>query len=127
MVIEDKFVPLNSKEFSCINCKYFTFNKKDMGKHILTQKHTNMVNKENGIYETTKYICECGKKYKHRQGLYTHKKKCKLEEQCQEIIEHTKPDKETELKDMIMVLVNENKEMRNIMMEQSKQITEIIP
>jgi Txe/YoeB family toxin of Txe-Axe toxin-antitoxin module len=24
-----------------------------------------------------KYLCECGKKYKHRQSLYNHKKKCK--------------------------------------------------
>ena len=24
------------------------------------------------------YECECGKHYKHRQSLYTHKKKCKF-------------------------------------------------
>ena len=24
-----------------------------------------------------KYLCECGKKYKHRQSLYNHKRKCK--------------------------------------------------
>ena len=61
------------------------------------------------------------------------KKKCNYEEICEEIVEK-KPDKELELKDMFLTVVNENKELRSMMVEQqktimaqSKQMTEIIP
>ena len=139
-------IPKNPKKFSCKNCEYFTDSKKDFEKHLATQKHKNRINNdENGtnnyisntkIPENPKYVCECGKEYKYRQGLFQHKKKCNYEEseeKCEEIIEK-KPDKELELKDMFLTVVNENKELRSMMveqqktiMEQSKQMTEIIP
>ena len=146
MTANDKFIPKilkNPKKFSCINCDYLTGSKKDLEKHLATQKHKNKINNDkNGINnytsntklpENPKYVCECGKEYKYRQGLFQHKKKCNYEEICQEIIEQ-KPDKELELKDMFLTVVNENKELRGMMveqqktiMEQSKQMTEIIP
>jgi len=136
-------IPKNPKKFSCINCDYFTDSKKDYEKHLSTQKHKNRINNdEKGtnnytsntkIPESPKYFCECGKEYKYRQGLFQHKKKCNYEEKCEEIVEK-KPDKELELKDMFLTVVNENKELRSMMveqqktiMEQSKQMTEIIP
>lgn len=33
--------------------------------------------KKNTNSSENKYLCECGKKYKHRQSLYNHKRKCK--------------------------------------------------
>ena len=143
-------IPKNPRKFSCINCDYYTDSKKDFEKHLSTQKHKNRINNDEKVTnnntrnikipENPKYCCECGKEYKYRQGLFQHKKKCNYEEKCEEIVEK-KPDKELELKDMFLTVVNENKELRSMMveqqksmveqqktiMEQSKQMTEIIP
>jgi hypothetical protein len=143
MTLNDELIPKNPKKFSCVNCDYYTDSKKDFDKHLSTQKHKNKINNdETGtnnytnnakITENPKYCCECGKEYKYRQGLFQHKKKCNYEEICEEIVEK-KPDKELELKDMFLTVVNENKELRSMMVEQqktimaqSKQMTEIIP
>ena len=136
-------IPKNPRKFSCIICDYYTDSKKDFEKHLATLKHKNRINNDEKVTnnntrnikipENPKYCCECGKEYKYRQGLFQHKKKCNYEEKCEEILEK-KPDKELELKDMFLTVVNENKELRSMMveqqktiMEQSKQMTEIIP
>ena len=79
-----KFVPKNPSNFRCYNCDYFTCNKKDYNKHILTQKHKMLTNDLHKnpinptINEIKNNVCECGNSYKHRQSLYKHKKICSL-------------------------------------------------
>lgn len=101
--------------YYCIDCHYFTCNKKDYNKHLLTLKHknnTNMVilNKKsqksqkpnndkkqpNSIdfslcQEPTEktFDCKCGKKYKARNSLWYHKKNCSVED---ELLEKTEED-----------------------------------
>jgi hypothetical protein len=52
--------------FKCNECNYSSSIKQSYARHIISKKHDN----------PPKYICECGKKYKHRQSLYNHKRKC---------------------------------------------------
>ena len=76
------FVPKNPQKFLCENCDYSTCNKKDFTKHISTQKHQILTSDLQKIPKKPKTniiqnnICECGNKYKHRQSLFNHKKKC---------------------------------------------------
>jgi hypothetical protein len=64
-------------KYCCDKCKYNTDSKKDLLKNNLTRKHTLSNHFQNQIVENPKsYNCNCGKKYKHRQSLYTHKKEC---------------------------------------------------
>jgi hypothetical protein len=46
----------------------------------MTAKHKMITNDYNNDYKNAEnaaaYMCVCGKSYKHRQGLYAHKKKC---------------------------------------------------
>jgi len=151
-----------TKKYICEKCDYSTDSKKDYNKHLGTAKHKKMEdatscedfsnnsqpeNPTNMIFTCV----NCERQFKSRSGLWRHKKNCniediceeiieqkpakelELEEKCEEIIEH-KLDKELELKDMFLTVVNENKELRGMMveqqktiMEQSKQMTEIIP
>ena len=77
------------KFFECKNCDFKTFNKYNYNKHILTLKHKNLLNSDKKMQKmqddeiTTflNYECECGKKYKYRQGLSYHKKKMWIVEQ----------------------------------------------
>ena len=52
-------------------------NKQDYRRHLSTAKHNKMSNSNiNTGLSSSKFICDCGNGYKHRQGLHVHKKKC---------------------------------------------------
>ena len=71
-------------KFCCYNCDYNTSSKKDYDKHISTDKHK--INKNQPICPEIPnkslltimkpYICDCGKLYKDRSGLWRHSKTC---------------------------------------------------
>jgi hypothetical protein len=130
-------------EFVCINCNYATCDKKDYNKHIATAKHKNNTNVDILLTASEKKSellaeinCNCGKKYKSRQGLYAHKKKC-IFLQNANIVDSS--NNELALandltNDLIINLLNDNKEMREIiikqqdqMMKQQNQISEMLP
>ena len=104
----------NSLFFECINCNFKTCKKNDYKRHLLTVKHKRLQNNDKSGVENKKYICECGREYKYRQGLYNHRKTCKGEKKETAIIENE------DYKSMFLEMINENKELR-------KTITEMIP
>ena len=71
----------STEKYKCINCDYFTSRKSDYERHLLTEKHKMLTNvdkktRKSAEIITNEFTCECGKKYKHRQSLSLHKKKC---------------------------------------------------
>jgi hypothetical protein len=73
--------------YSCEKCDYITARKYNLNihynskKHMITQelhKISKISNEQNDYIRI--YKCKCGKVYKYRQGLYTHRKKCNYEE-----------------------------------------------
>ena len=135
------------KEFICINCDYNTCDKKDYTKHINTAKHKNnlnvdiaLTNIEEKSANVTEIICNCGKKYKSRQGLYVHKKKCVAMENGKLIDNSNNSNQSNQsnqsnnsnnqltlTNDLIIKLLNDNKEMREIIIKQQDQISELLP
>ena len=107
----------NSLNFECINCNFKTCKKNDYKRHLLTDKHKRLQNNDKSGVENKKYICECGREYKYRQGLYNHRKTCKGEKKENVIIEN---EENIDYKSMFLEMINENKELR-------KQISELIP
>ena len=78
-----QITPKNSHVFTCEKCDFKCFKKNDLVRHLSTLKHKMLTNVD-AVYAKkepliAKYICECGKEYKHRQSLWVHKNKCKLE------------------------------------------------
>ena len=123
-------------EFVCINCNYATSDKKDYNKHIATAKHKNntnvditLTNIEKKSENIIEFICSCEKKYKSRQGLYAHKKKCKLLQNGPLVdSSNSQITLANELtNDLIIKLLNDNKEMREIIIKQQDQISELLP
>ena len=67
------------------------------------------------------YTCEkCNKEFKNRSGLWKHKPKCNYieSEQLHKIVENEPTDK-----DLIMLLIKENAELKNMMMDVIKNGT----
>ena len=107
----------SSNDFCCKNCNYFTSRKSQYERHISTGKHKRLQNNDAGTILNKKYICDCGREYKYRQGLYNHRKSCKGEKKETAIIEN---EENVDYKSMFLEMINENKELR-------KTITEMIP
>ena len=107
----------NSLIFECINCNFKSCKKNDFKRHLLTDKHKRLQNNDKSGVENKKYICECGREYKYRQGLYNHRKTCKGEKKENIIIQGENKD---EMKQLVFKLISENQELK-------KQISELIP
>jgi hypothetical protein len=112
-----KISPISPK-FFCEICNIKTNNKKDFEKHILTAKHKKLTNVNKTLTEISlknSFVCEkCKKEYKSRVGLWKHKKCCK---------EDTNTDKTD--KELMLFLIKENNEFKNVMLETLKNITHI--
>ena len=125
------------KFFLCVICDYKCYNKKDYNKHLITAKHKKLSNDDAKIPENPRtYSCECGKIYKYRQGLYSHKKKCSVinnhiitQENHPSIMDIITQNKE--IMDALVLqnelLMKKNNELTNTIIEQSNTIKEIVP
>ena len=129
------------KTFICENCNYITRDKRDYNKHLSTDKHKILINTDEKSEKIQKFFyCNCGKKYKHSQSLYNHKKKCSYKEKitdeddddkCSDIIEKNEETGDTKINydKIIMELINQNKfmqEQNKAMYEQNKAMQETI-
>jgi hypothetical protein len=128
--ISNKFrVKLSKNEqiiFTCELCDYKCYRKFNYDRHILSSKHIKSTNgnilatknEQNEQNEQKKqiYCCEnCGKEYNDRSGLWRHSKKCNFKDNQSEISN----------KDLIMMLIKENKELKTMMIDQQNTVLEI--
>ena len=111
----------NSINYECKNCNFNTCKQNDYKRHLLTAKHKRLQNNDKSGVENKKYICECGREYKYRQGLYNHRKTCKGEKKETTIIENV------DYKSMFFEIIKKNNEFQDLLMKQSQQISELIP
>jgi hypothetical protein len=115
--------------YCCVQCDYCTVSAKDYNKHILTRKHQNRTkldvleqnipNKSQLLFE-----CECGKNYTARNSLWYHKKKCALQIMSESDEEDlSKPTSDPTDKELMMMILKDNSELKNIIMEVVKNGT----
>jgi hypothetical protein len=117
----------NSKYFECKSCDFKCCNKNDYNRHNLTRKHKMLTNVDTeSLKNSSKFICDCGKEYNHRQSLSVHKKKCNfkiteniIEEKEKEIIN----DVDLSDKNLIFTLIQQNNELQKQMLEVIKNGT----
>jgi hypothetical protein len=133
-MFSNTFVPKNPSFFSCVNCDYNTCSKKDYTKHIQTQKHkinesailsNNFVPKNPKNKQHDNYVCEnCDKKYIDYSGLWRHKKKCCNNPKTIND-ENIVINNDVNFKELFKLQLTENKELKDMIMEQSKIMMEI--
>ena len=67
-------MPKMPVEFICENCDFKCYKRSNYDIHLGTAKHKRRINPNKIIAK--KFICKCGKEYKHMTSLCNHKKKC---------------------------------------------------
>ena len=119
-----------AEKLYCKHCDYTTDRKWCYDKHILTAKHnlrTNMNNLQHlvmTINDPKEYKCDCGKQYMHASSLWNHKQKCI---QISTSIEKHAPsqDDDQSQTNLILELVKQNQEFKQLLIEQNKTIIEV--
>ncbi len=133
MTDDDQKVAKVAQIFYCVKCDYKCIKKSNFEKHLTTVKHKKqlhddqiMTNDDQKVAKVAQllFTCECGKKYKYKQGLSVHKKNCKffLVEQSD-----NSNNQLTISNDVVLKLLNDNQELKNIIVQQQTQISELIP
>ena len=76
--------------YECEKCNFICSKKSDYSRHIVTAKHQILTNTYKNLAKnaTCEFECECGKIYKHRQSLNSHKKICPKIEKIEKIEEN---------------------------------------
>ncbi len=111
-------MPKTANVMVCDMCDFKCCKQSNFNKHLLTSKHAaNVAKTKKNIYISNKmpetpemFTCNCGKGYKYYSGLWKHKSKniCVID---------VKPAIENEGKNMIDLLISENKDFKNIILE----------
>ena len=131
----DKKVPKSSDIHICESCDYSTSRKSQYDRHLLTAKHKktakypknvdNLVQNvdilEKSSEKDGKYICPCGKAYKHRQSLSLHKKTCVYDDEL--IV--AEEDNQIITKELVIELIKQNKSLQDMLYEQHNKMFEI--
>jgi len=123
-ILGNKKMPKNA-DFFCSFCNFKCSKKSNYQIHIKTKKHKYGLNgnklKEMEIEKKCQeYICDCGKKYLSISGLWKHKKICN-NNSIQKSNEEEYSDKQ-----LIMMLIKDNSEFKNMMFEQNKSMMELV-
>jgi len=130
---DDQKVAKVEKIFSCDICNYKCNKKCNLTKHFTTVKHKNMLLDEQKMINDDQKVakvanksfeCDCGNKYKYKQGLSRHKKLCKGEKKEITIIQN---EENIDYKSMFFEIIKKNNEFQDLLMKQSQQISELIP
>jgi hypothetical protein len=111
-------------EYYCNICDYKCFKKFNWDRHLSTSKHLEEMKwnkmeikkeqkeqKEQKDQNTKLFVCEkCNKEFKTSSGLWKHKQKC-----C--TVDNEVLDKEPSDKELIMMLIKENSDLKNMMLK----------
>ena len=119
---DNDFLAKTSWKFHCEKCDYYAERKYNFNIHLNSIKHTNNISDNNNnafLAKNSKhYECiNCNKVFNDRAGLWRHKKKC---------ITTEKIINEPSDKQLIMLLIKENSELRKEQSDIKELILEIV-
>ena len=126
MTLDDKKNAKNATKLVCEICDFKCCKQSNMDKHVLTLKHkkNDTELQENAVKEI--FVCNCGKEYKFRQGLWKHKKKCTIENNEKENNNEVNICESFNITpEIILNVIQQNQEFKGLLMEQNKQNFEL--
>ena len=125
-------------KFNCDACQFYTNNNYDFKRHVKTKKHekATLNTKSATVVEITEtFICECGKHYKDRTGLWRHKKKCTHEQVQEQVLEQEEnieldigiqeDANNTSEKELMIKLIKQNGQLQKQIIDLSKEAKQV--
>jgi len=121
----DEKPPDKTSTFSCDICAFHTRNKQDYTRHLSTAKHKHRAQGDTNSSNNNSagYSCGCGKYYAVYGSLWRHKKQC----------DGTPSSPPSPIQDIpiitaevVLALVQQNKELQNIIIQQNHKFMEKI-
>ena len=124
----NQIMPELCHKFYCNICDYRTSKKSSYDNHKLSAKHQKGI--KTNVLETfgneimpklchSKYSCEfCNKDFNNRSGLWKHKQKCLTE---RDFTNKDVNNKGIDEKDLIMMLINDNKDFKQLILDVCKE------
>ena len=122
--MDDKNSPKLAKIFHCQKCDYICCKQSDYTKHLMTLKHLKddawmTKTRQNSPKNVEKnFVCECGKSYTHRQGLWKHKKACNFDFS----FKNTENEPVKNKDELISYLMKENSDLKHMVLDVCKNI-----
>jgi hypothetical protein len=119
-------MPKNADIFKCEHCDFKCSKQSNWSTHLLTRKHQNRMklNEKNEVTAAPSFVCKkCDKSYKARNSLWYHENKCSLKPV---VTEKINADLIGRILDDRQRILDDNAELRNFIMEQSKMTTETV-
>ena len=130
----ETFTPnITHYKFNCEICDFRCNNKKDYNRHLMTRKHKMATNINNDSKYPMSYICDCGKEYKDRSGLWKHKKKCHINENelTDNQLSNSNTNSNSEInKDILLMLLKKQDFMEELLFKNQEfmsKVMEIMP
>jgi hypothetical protein len=120
----------NETKFFCEKCDYITCKKCNYDKHLLSSKHENRSNNNQKVAKSSHECNICNKCFNDRAGLWRHKKKCSIINQHDEIplqpssVMPSHSSSDDMQMTLILELVKQNQEFKDMLMQQSNQMME---
>jgi hypothetical protein len=123
-----KKMPKNAEKFYCEKCDFICCKQSNYMKHLLTLKHqkeTTELQMDYNLSQTDKFICGCGSEYKHRQGLWKHKKNCQAFLMPKNASHDTPTNELKLLTNLVLDVVKQNKELTQQNTDLTNKIVDI--
>ena len=118
-------LPKVANKYTCTVCDYYTCKTSSYNKHITTAKHLRMTNNEenntNVATNSTNHVCDCGKTYRYRQGLFKHRMTCNYTMHDADLPSQPQPSSQVDMM-VVLELLKQNQEFKDLLIEQNKQM-----
>ena len=126
--LNEEHIKITNK-FVCEKCDFECCKNSEMKRHLLTSKHKNrtFLNEKNTENATPCFVCKnCNKTYKARNSLWYHQNKCEKQQEAKtfEILDDNQIDIKSLDMNLIMQLLKQNEEFKNLMVEQNTMLSE---
>jgi len=119
--METKNSAFSAQKYNCDFCHIQCSKKNDWERHILTSKHLRKcgLQMETKLSAENDFICNCGKKYYTKSGLWKHRKVCV--DLCTELYN----DADEPYKTHLMNIIKDNSDFKNLILEVVKNNTDL--
>jgi len=128
---ETEFTP-NYAKFRCELCDFKCFKMSDWLRHINTKKHmyrhdgNDLENAGTKFPKNAKknaeYICDCGKSYSTKSGIWKHKKSCAYIQNKTDVTEN---EQKMDVYDLVKYLMKENSELKTLLVDQTNKLSDV--